>query len=173
MLVSQIKWQRDAVMVHSLIQWFSVIVYQQRLSGWLKTYLNMWDGIGNFEECYKEFDYLKNCWKNCFYIWFPIHSYISEITKNKVSEEKLFIRNCRKKIAVLQCFSLWIWGCLSFYDQLLRWSLRVVNKKLFHFISIRMIFTYCYFGYENSNELLIIAMCLLSSFLNVFEMLIS
>ena len=34
-------------------------------------------------------------------------------------------------------------------------------------------FTYCYFGYENSNKLLIIAKFSLFSFLNVFEMLIS
>ena len=65
MLVSQIKWQRDAVMVHSLIYLFSVIVYQQKLS-WLKTNLSMWNGIGTFEEFYKEFDYLKKCWKNWF-----------------------------------------------------------------------------------------------------------
>ena len=66
MLVSQIKWQRDAVMVHSLIYIFSFILYQQRLSGWLKTNLNMWNGIGTFEECYKEFDYFKELRKKLF-----------------------------------------------------------------------------------------------------------
>ena len=66
MLVSQIKWQRDAVMVHSLIYLFSVILYQQRLSGRLKTNLNMWNGIGTFEECYKEFDYFKELLKKLF-----------------------------------------------------------------------------------------------------------
>ena len=65
MLFSQIKWQRDAVMVHSLIYLFSVIVYQQKLS-WLKTNLSIWNGIGTFEKFYKEFDYLRNCWKNGF-----------------------------------------------------------------------------------------------------------
>ena len=55
MLVSQIRWERDAVMVHLLIFLFSVIVYQQKLSSWLKTNLSMWNEIGNFEEYYKEF----------------------------------------------------------------------------------------------------------------------
>ena len=55
MLDSQIRWQRDAVMVHSLIYLFSVIVYQQKLSSWLKTNLSIWNGIGTFEEYYKEF----------------------------------------------------------------------------------------------------------------------
>ena len=172
MLVSQIKWQRDAVMVQSLIFLFSVIVHQQKLS-WFKTNLSMWNGIGTFEEFYKEFDYLKNCWKIGSKFGFKSTATYQRLQKNRISEEKIFIRNCRENFALLQYFSLWIWGCLSLYDQLLWWNLRVVNKKLFKFISISMMFTYCYFGYENSNKLLIIAKCSLFSFLNVSGMLIS
>ena len=88
MLVSQIKWQRDAVMVHSLICLFSVILYQQRLSGWLKTNLNMWNGIGIFEECYKEFDYFKELLKKLFlYLVSNPQLHIRDY-KNKISEEK-------------------------------------------------------------------------------------
>ena len=111
MLVSQIKWQRHAVMVHLLIYLLSVILYQQRLSGSLKTNLNMWYGIGSFEECYKEFDYFKELLKKLFlYLVSNQTATYQRLQKDKVSEEKIFIRNCKEKIVLPFC-NISLYGC--------------------------------------------------------------